>query len=215
MKYLILGDVHGNLPALEKILKIEKNNYENLLTIGDIVNYGPWSNECVQLLNSLNNTIHLKGNHENYFLNSNYPGSNIIAKSFFEKCFHEFTEFECIKNYIDNIDIGNFFVTHTINDKYIFFDTDLSDLSIDKNYIISHSHQQFERIYNRFKIINSGSAGQNRQFINIGNYILFDISTNNIEFKYVKLDIDILINELYNKKYNDICINYYKNKARV
>ena len=82
MQILIISDVHGNLPALEYVLKSEPNS-DLVISLGDVVNYGPWSNECVELLETLPNKILLKGNHEEAFINGAYPGENPIAKSFF------------------------------------------------------------------------------------------------------------------------------------
>ena len=65
MKYLICGDIHGNLPALELMLQREKNNFDQLICHGDVINYGPWSDECVLLLNTIKESVLLKGNHEN------------------------------------------------------------------------------------------------------------------------------------------------------
>ena len=55
MKIGIFSDIHGNLIALEKVLKDEKD-LEEYIILGDVVNYGPWSNECVQILETLNVT---------------------------------------------------------------------------------------------------------------------------------------------------------------
>lgn len=42
MKYLIVSDIHGCLPRLEKVLSFfEAGNYDLLLLLGDILNYGP------------------------------------------------------------------------------------------------------------------------------------------------------------------------------
>lgn len=42
MKYLIVSDIHGCLPALEKVLNFfEKESYDQLVLLGDILNYGP------------------------------------------------------------------------------------------------------------------------------------------------------------------------------
>ena len=42
MKYLIVSDIHGSLPCLEKVLDFYKQEQCNLLCIlGDILNYGP------------------------------------------------------------------------------------------------------------------------------------------------------------------------------
>lgn len=42
MKYLIVSDIHGSLPRLEKVLSFyERGHYDMLLILGDILNYGP------------------------------------------------------------------------------------------------------------------------------------------------------------------------------
>lgn len=42
MKYLIASDIHGSLPALERILDFyEREGFDQLVLLGDILNYGP------------------------------------------------------------------------------------------------------------------------------------------------------------------------------
>ena len=42
MKYLIVSDIHGSLPALEQVLRVyEEEHCEMMLILGDILNYGP------------------------------------------------------------------------------------------------------------------------------------------------------------------------------
>lgn len=42
MKYLIVSDIHGSLPALEKVLDFyTKQHCDMMLILGDILNYGP------------------------------------------------------------------------------------------------------------------------------------------------------------------------------
>lgn len=42
MKYLIVSDIHGALPRLQKVLSFyEANRYDMLVILGDIMNYGP------------------------------------------------------------------------------------------------------------------------------------------------------------------------------
>lgn len=42
MKYLVLSDIHGDLTRLEKVLDFfEKEHYDMLVILGDIMNYGP------------------------------------------------------------------------------------------------------------------------------------------------------------------------------
>lgn len=42
MKYLVVSDIHGDLSRLEKVLGFfEKEQYDMLIILGDIMNYGP------------------------------------------------------------------------------------------------------------------------------------------------------------------------------
>lgn len=42
MKYLIASDIHGSLPALERILDYyDRHGFDQLILLGDILNYGP------------------------------------------------------------------------------------------------------------------------------------------------------------------------------
>ena len=42
MKYLIVSDIHGSLPALESVLDVyAREHCDMLLLLGDILNYGP------------------------------------------------------------------------------------------------------------------------------------------------------------------------------
>lgn len=75
MLCLIFSDIHGNLPAFEQVIKKE-TGIDQYINIGDVVNYGPWSNECVELIESLN-CINIKGNHEEYFINGECNVKNV------------------------------------------------------------------------------------------------------------------------------------------
>jgi len=47
MKILFLSDIHGSLPALEAVLAYyDANDYEMLVLLGDILNYGPRNGLC-------------------------------------------------------------------------------------------------------------------------------------------------------------------------
>ncbi len=214
MRCLVFGDVHGNLPALEKMLHEEMHHFDILISHGDVVNYGPWSNECVDLLKNLN-CICLKGNHENYFLNNFYPGKNIVVKTFFEFCVTSFNKKEIIAQYNDYFDIPGYRIIHSLDGHYFFPDTDFTQLSFDRNYIFGHSHYQFFAEANSHKLYNTGSVGQNRKFINIINYLMVDTENGSVELKFLKYDVELLINKMATVDYPEICINYYKQKKQA
>lgn len=217
MKVVVFGDVHGNLVALEKLFAIEKSEVDCFVSHGDVINYGPWSNECVQFLNEHKNCQLLRGNHEDYFISNKYPGHHPIAKAFFEFCYPKFdiSLLNTINKYEKDLGVGNFTIQHTITDKKIFFDTDLSDIKIKTNYIIGHSHQQFEREVNGFKIFNTGSLGQDRKYINQSCYLILDTKKKSIELKSFTYDINKIIDKMKADKYPEICLEYYLSKERI
>lgn len=67
-RYGVLSDVHANLAALQAALRVlAAERVERYLSLGDVVGYGPWPRECVELLNSLG-AIAVAGNHERMLL---------------------------------------------------------------------------------------------------------------------------------------------------
>ncbi|MEQ9265256.1 MAG: metallophosphoesterase family protein [Balneolaceae bacterium] len=63
-KIAIISDIHGNLAALEAVLeKLEKENPDIWLCLGDIVGYGPYPKECIDLVRK-KDCICVLGNHD-------------------------------------------------------------------------------------------------------------------------------------------------------
>jgi predicted phosphodiesterase len=208
MRVLLISDVHGNLPALETVLGREKG-HDLIVSLGDVVNYGPWSNECVEALNH-SGVINLMGNHEEYFINGRYGGTSTLVQQFFETCYSDFRHGEIIKAYKDNYSLGEFICRHTVGDRYVFIDT---PVEINENMIIGHSHQQFRRMIRTFELVNTGSVGQNRREINVINYATYDVTSGLIELRELVYDVGIVIREMKSKNYPEDCINYYLQKS--
>lgn len=216
MKVVIFGDVHGNIVALEKLFEIEKYDADAFVCHGDVVNYGPWTNECVQFLQTIPNCILLKGNHEQYFIDGFYDGKNIIAQTFYKHCYSFFdpTLVSLIADYQNKFELQNFTIQHTIGNQYIFKDTDISKIEIDNNYIIGHSHQQFHLKNKSIDLYNTGSIGQNREHIDLSCYLKFDTNSNEVELKSFIHNIDKVINQMKSDNYPQLCIDYYLSKKR-
>lgn len=210
MRCLVFSDIHGNLPAFEKVIKNE-SNIDMYINLGDVVNYGPWNNECVDLVDSLN-CLNLIGNHEEYFINGQCDVKNDIVQAFFIKNHSSFNRVELIKKYNKKIIFNDFLLTHNLLEKgYIFRDT---KIKLKMNTMIGHSHQQYHRLENKFNLINPGSIGQNRQEIGFSNYIIWDTDKNEFIQKKIFSNPMNLINELIERKFPKICVNYYKNKIK-
>jgi predicted phosphodiesterase len=211
LRYLVLSDIHGNLVALERLLQETKNTYDAIINLGDVVNYGPWSNECVDLIAVQPNCISLLGNHETYFLDGAYKNPGKISEQFFDFCYPFFTRFEKIELYKEKIEIANLVFTHTLDGKYIFKDT---LVNVASQVCLGHSHQQFCNELNKYKIYNPGSVGQNRAFINVIEYAYFNTKDASFELRKMVYDIKPVIQEMENRNYPKECIDYYKNKKQ-
>jgi diadenosine tetraphosphatase ApaH/serine/threonine PP2A family protein phosphatase len=69
MRIGIFSDVHANLPALEAVLKaLTGAQVDTLYCLGDTVGYGPFPNECVDLVRQ-HCAVVLKGNHDSGLIN--------------------------------------------------------------------------------------------------------------------------------------------------
>ncbi len=62
MRIGIVSDVHSNLPALEAVLEA-LGPVDGLWCLGDFVGYGPWPNECIELLRD-RGVVAIAGNHD-------------------------------------------------------------------------------------------------------------------------------------------------------
>lgn len=63
---LVIGDIHGEVFLLQNVLKKCNFNYENdfLIILGDVVNRGKHSFECVEELLKITHKIFILGNHD-------------------------------------------------------------------------------------------------------------------------------------------------------
>lgn len=210
MRILVISDIHGNLPALEFVLNKERSA-DKIISLGDVVNYGPWSNECVDLMDTLTNKILIVGNHEEAFISGMYKGENLIAKTFFQTCFPTFTKRDSIIKYIEKFSIENTDFVHTINNNYIFSD---SDVKINTDTFIGHSHRMFSKNIENYRLVNVGSVGQNRTNIDKVNYVIWDTEKNSVELVEIDFLANQLINEMKAKKFPELCINYILSKRK-
>ena len=211
MRLLIYSDVHGNLPAFEAMLKAV-GTCDQYICLGDLVNYGPWSNECVDLALSLRNSRFIMGNHEEAFLQGFYPGKNELVKKFFEMTHAGFTRKEEIAIFEQSFDEYGYRFQHTIGNANIYPDT---TITLDRNYVIGHSHHQFVYKNSGHTLFNAGSVGQNRKYINVVNYLVFDKTKWEMNLCSQQYNLSLLTNKMRELDYPQECIDYYLKKERL
>lgn len=71
MRIALIADIHGNLPALEAVMRDirTRRKPDCILSLGDQVNLGPCPKETLALLRAENARC-LHGNHERYILSA-------------------------------------------------------------------------------------------------------------------------------------------------
>lgn len=69
MKIGIIADIHSNLPALEAVLdQLAQEGCDEIICCGDIIGIGPYPDETVLKVMSIDNMTCIAGNHEGYLL---------------------------------------------------------------------------------------------------------------------------------------------------
>src|SRR5690348_7748859 len=64
---LVLGDVHGNLAALDAVLAAAAaEGYDEVVCLGDLALFGPEPAACVDRLRDLDGIRHVQGNTDRY-----------------------------------------------------------------------------------------------------------------------------------------------------
>lgn len=64
VRHLILSDIHANLPALEAVLAAARNEWDQLLVLGDLVGYGADPNAVIDCLRAMHPLAVIRGNHD-------------------------------------------------------------------------------------------------------------------------------------------------------
>jgi putative phosphoesterase len=208
----ILSDVHGNLPALEKFVQSTKQIADSYLCLGDVVNYGPWNDECLELVHSLPGIVLIEGNHERLFLGTEPIQAEIpLVQEFYEHSIKYFTRGDLISGLPTSYELDSFICTHTIDGRKVYVNT---DIEVTRNYIIGHTHQQYSISRSGKLIVNPGSIGQNRGRIELLNYALYETASGKVTLCEEPSPIDQFIAELVARGYPERCIDYYRNKRK-
>jgi diadenosine tetraphosphatase ApaH/serine/threonine PP2A family protein phosphatase len=218
MKIALISDVHGNLEALESVLRdIEQQGAEKIHFLGDAVGYGSNPNECVRLIEN-HCEIKLLGNHDYAAMGLESTESfNQLARASIEwtqaklkeKSIGILSDFEMEAVFLD------YFLVHaspgepekwhyilTVDQAIRHLDgfsqticfvghTHLPTTFIrDKDGAIAqHSRLSFPCLENRRYIINIGSVGQPRDNDPRSCYLIIDTDNNNITYRRVEYDI--------------------------
>lgn len=208
MELCIFSDVHANLPALETLIARTKGCVDGYVCLGDMVDYGPWNDECLELIQSLPSVSIIEGNHERLFAGLEPADQEpALVREFLATSLQWFTRTDLIRGLAQRHEVGSFQCLHTIENRRIYPN---SNLSVVGKFVIGHTHHQFRLEQPHGTIINCGSVGQNRRRGDRISYAIWDSATDEIALHEFAYPHGRFLSELIARRYPDRCIQYYR-----
>ena len=176
MRVAALADIHGNLPALEAVLRdVEREKPDLVVFCGDVAS-GPMPAETIDLLQTIPGARFVRGNADRGLVDefdgkpSESPGPFVdwCAKQINRKQRDFLASFESTVQ-IDSVDgIGRVLFCHAVPDNDIdVMTTETSQermreilAGIDADLVVcGHTHMQFDRVVDSLRVVNAGSIG--------------------------------------------------------
>jgi len=212
MRVSVFGDVHGNLVALETFVAATQDIVDAYLCLGDVVDYGPWNDDCLEIVLQLPGIRVLEGNHERLFAGAeSVDHESALAQAFFRRSRQFFSRGDLIAGLPLRAKLGLFECVHTIDGRYIYRD---SPIDIACDYMVGHTHHQFTIDRSGFVIVNPGSVGQNREWIDMVDFLILDTESGEVQMHAVPYNVDQFLSELRLRHYPEECVRYYASKPR-
>ncbi len=214
MRAAILGDIHGNAPALLAVLKAAKRlGAEALLLTGDFVGYY-YQPELVMRLLAEWQSYAVRGNHEDmlfaaknnemratYYRQRYGSGVDAALASLSAETLASLRALPVTREF--ELDGKRCILGHGApwdTDFYVYPDADDAVWArigaLDADYVVlGHTHYRFSKRIGDLLVINPGSVGQPRDRIPGAAWALLDTTTDVIEFFTEPYDIEIIANE--------------------
>lgn len=238
----VFSDVHGNLPALEVVLKdIEQRGIRQKFCLGDLVDFAPWGNEVIEKIRNLNIPC-LMGNHDERiaFDISVVP----LSKHSEEETNVRFIAIDHSKKYITednkkflselpfhlklNYKVGekhwNIQLVHSnleSNDTYLYesendgvFRMMLENAGADV-VVMGHTHLSFKKQFeNNTWAVNCGSVGRSKEENRLASYVIFTLDEEKITPEIVQLPypIDETVRQIRESEIPDYYASFLKNE---
>ena len=164
----LLYDIHGNLPALEEVLKdADAAGADAYLLGGDFASWSPWPRETIELLRTLANTTWIRGNGERWLREPPLDRPEVAAE-LAEADSGLGNEEGWLYSLQAQVELDRVLYVHgsPLSDVESFpaepgeDDERMLNGVRDKTVVFGHSHLQFERPGpNGTTLVNPGSAG--------------------------------------------------------
>jgi predicted phosphodiesterase len=198
MKFLLLSDIHGNIDALEAILREESENLQ-IINLGDVCGYYPFANECISLIRE-RNVISILGNHDLGVLQGSLTKREDDYRWKLARDRLDPDNFEWLGSLgiSKSIDLGDLELhlhhgSPSDVDEYLYPDGDFQGHLFKEGItLLGHTHIQMIKHQNSSIIINPGSTGQPRNGRPGADYAILNLAEETIFFKHLDYDFKSL-----------------------
>ncbi len=225
MKVLILSDIHGNLAALDSVLG-NVEGYDEVIVLGDLVDYGPWPGEVIDRVKMLGARV-VRGNHDHavaYGVDCRCgEETHWLSVWFRENITFKLISREdrewlgriplTLKLELDGLDVTAVHAAPS-NPMYAYLYPWLGKreicnllrrgVSLRRKsgecpkglYMVGHTHHQFLLTLDSAVVVNPGSVGQPRDGVPMAGYAILDTSKSSLVLGRVKYDPEPVIERL-------------------
>lgn len=226
MRFAVIGDIHGNIYALEAVYEDIKNkNIDFVISTGDLVGYMMYPNEVIEFLKK-NKIASIQGNHDKFIAKGNkIQDISVFSQDEVQKNASEiYTNYvlkdenrEFLRNLPEEIRIRknnfNVLIVHGSPrkiDEYLYENGEnLLEITKDfsENVIISgHTHIPYVKKVEDKYFINAGSVGKPKHGNPKSTYVIVDldeeikVTIEEVSYNYEKMLSDIEKNEYISQK---------------
>lgn len=226
MRFAVIGDIHGNIYALEAVYEDIKNkNIDFVISTGDLVGYMMYPNEVIEFLKK-NKIVSIQGNHDKFIAKGNkIQDISAFSQEEVQKNASEiYTNYvlteenrEFLKNLPEEIRIRknnfNVLIVHGSPrkiDEYLYENGEnLLEItkSFSENVIISgHTHIPYVKKVEDKYFINAGSVGKPKHRNPKSTYVIIEldegikVTIEEVSYDYEKMLSDIEKNEYISQK---------------
>lgn len=205
MKIAVISDIHGNLEALRAALEnIEQRKVDTIVCLGDLVGYGPFPNEVVELIRE-KKIMNILGNYDAAVLEEkfNYIRDNEVNKFCMpwaaqilndeNRAYLRSLPRQIVLEY-ENKKI--YFVhgsTRSINEYLKEDSKEVEEVMLEFNgdiLVCAHTHIPLKKIFGNKLLLNDGSIGKPKIGRPNGTYLIINIEKENVETELVEFTYD-------------------------
>jgi putative phosphoesterase len=213
MKFAVISDIHGNIDALAAVIwDIESSGIEKIYCTGDVVGYGPYPNDVIEVIKSMQIPT-LQGNYDKRVgeevLEADTKAQNAMDPSIQVRHWtQEHTTVEnkkWLKELPKELSIEDegkkILLVHGStrrNNEYLYENSEeLEEIAENAEFdvlIFGHTHKPFHQVVKGVHFMNAGSVGKPKhaQGDARGTYVIVDVTADHVkvEVRYIAYDYE-------------------------